>query len=69
MFGACRDLPGREIAALRKSGVAVTEEAVTPEVAVTGDTTIRGILSSPDALNARILVTEMTFLDDSVRAN
>lgn len=57
-----------EIRDLRKTGAEVTDTVRVPEIAFTGDTTAdfldqRGM---EDVLRARVLVVEMTFLDDSV---
>eukprot|EP00899_Mesostigma_viride_P015937 jgi/Mesvir1/24344/Mv11022-RA.1 len=61
-------LPGKEIQALRASGVEVSVTVDVPEVAFTGDTTPEFILDArnADVLRARLLVMEMTFVDDSV---
>jgi len=48
-------LPGEKIRDLRLSGVAVTAEVRTPLVAYTGDT-------SPAVYQAKILITEMSFI-------
>lgn len=50
----------------RKSGLPVTSQRRSPELAFTGDTTIEGVLGSPDALRARRLIVEVTFLDQRV---
>lgn len=61
-------LAGKEIKALRTSGVQITESIRTPEVAFTGDTTSNFFLdeANKDVLNARLLIMESTFLDDYV---
>src|SRR4051812_20882094 len=58
-------LPGDKIRDLRLSGVAVTREQRTPLVAYTGDTTPEGLDRYPPAYQAKILITELSF----VRAN
>jgi ribonuclease Z len=55
-----------EIIGLRKEGVDVDQVVREPALAVTGDTTIAGILQNPEALEAPRLVVEATFLDDRV---
>ncbi|KAF2600131.1 hypothetical protein F2Q68_00009006 [Brassica cretica] len=61
-------LPSDEIKSLKDSGVEITNSITTPEVAFTGDTTSDFVLdeNNADALKARVLVMESTFLDDSV---
>lgn len=58
-------LPGKEIAELKKT-VEITDNAEVPLFAYTGDTTIAGVLQHPMFLNAEVLVTECTFIDDTV---
>lgn len=64
-------LSGKEIGELRKSGVKVTDTVEVPEVAFTGDTTADWIDSedpvAQDALRAKLLICECTFVDDVVR--
>ncbi len=55
-----------EIVALRKDGIDVEEVVREPALAVTGDSTIAGVLQNPEALEAPRLVVEATFLDDRV---
>ncbi|CAI9294829.1 unnamed protein product [Lactuca saligna] len=59
-------LKGREIEKKKKSGVEITDIILSPEVAFTGDTTSDFLLDprSSDALRAKVLITEATFLDD-----
>ncbi|KAL0731786.1 hypothetical protein Bca4012_027880 [Brassica carinata] len=61
-------LPANEIKNLKASGVEITNSITTPEVAFTGDTTCDFVVdeNNVDALKARVLVMESTFLDDSV---
>ncbi|OQU84745.1 hypothetical protein SORBI_3004G116900 [Sorghum bicolor] len=61
-------LPGSEIKHLKLSGVEITNTVSTPEIAFTGDTTADFILDpdNADVLQAKILVVESTFLDDSI---
>ncbi|KAL1568739.1 mitochondrial 3'-tRNA processing endonuclease Trz2 [Salvia divinorum] len=61
-------LKGKQIEKLKKSGVEITDTILCPEVAFTGDTTSDFYLDphSADALRAKILITEATFLDESV---
>ncbi len=58
-------LPGDKIRDLRLSGVPVTHEVRTPLVAYTGDTSPAGLDAYPPVFQAKILITEMSF----VRAN
>lgn len=58
-------ISGKEIQALKASGVQVTEAVRTPEAAFTGDTTLNFFLdeANEDILNAKLLIMESTFLD------
>ncbi|KAK9835680.1 hypothetical protein WJX74_005763 [Apatococcus lobatus] len=60
--------PSEEIRDLRLSGQVVTEQLETCELAFTGDTGPEFITAegSADALRARLLIMELTFLDDKV---
>ena len=55
-------LPGEKIRDLRLSGVAVTAEFRTPLLAYTGDTSPAGLDACPAAFEAKILITEMSFI-------
>lgn len=55
-------LPGEKIRDLRLSGVAVTAEVRTPLVAYSGDTSPAGLDSYPPVFQAKILITEMSFI-------
>ncbi len=55
-------LPGEKIRDLRQSGVAVTREVRMPLVAYTGDTSPAGLDSCPAAYEAKILITELSFI-------
>ncbi|EOX93406.1 Metallo-beta-lactamase - like 1 [Theobroma cacao] len=59
-------LKGKQIEKLKKSGVEITDIILSPEVAFTGDTTAEYMLDprNADALRAKILITEATFLDE-----
>ncbi|KAJ8749240.1 hypothetical protein K2173_018718 [Erythroxylum novogranatense] len=59
-------LKGKQIEKLKKSGVEITDVILSPEVAFTGDTTADYMLDprNADALRAKILITEATFLDE-----
>lgn len=59
-------LVGKQIEKLKRSGVEITDTVLSPEVAFTGDTTSDFFLNprSADALRAKVLITEATFLDD-----
>ncbi|XAR68148.1 Ribonuclease Z [Bertholletia excelsa] len=59
-------LNGKQIEKLKKSGTEITDTILSPEVAFTGDT-MSDFLTDPhsaDALRAKILITEATFLDE-----
>jgi ribonuclease Z len=55
-------LPGDQIRDLRLSGVAVTREVRTPLVAYTGDTSPAGLDAYPPVFQAKVLITEMSFI-------
>jgi ribonuclease Z len=55
-------LPGDQIRDLRLSGVAVTREVRTPLLAYTGDTNPAGIDAYPPVFQAKILITELSFI-------
>ncbi|CAN1761028.1 tRNase Z TRZ2, chloroplastic [Linum perenne] len=59
-------LKGKQIEKLKKSGVEITDIIMSPEVAFTGDTTSDYMLDprNSDALRAKVLITEATFLDE-----
>lgn len=61
-------LKGKQIEKLKKSGIEITDTILSPEVAFTGDTTTDFMLNprNADALRAKVLITEATFLDESV---
>ncbi len=59
-------MPGQEIGKLRQSGTVVTDRVEVPLVAFTGDTKA-SVFDRPeaaDALKAKVLITECTFLGD-----
>ena len=58
--------PERAIRDLRLSGEEVTVSVDLPEVAFTGDSLIEGIVHEPAARAARLLVMEVTFMDERV---
>jgi ribonuclease Z len=55
-------LPGDKIRDLRLSGVQVTKEVRTPLVCYTGDTSPGGLDGYPPAFEAKILITELSFI-------
>ncbi|CAL5063780.1 unnamed protein product [Urochloa decumbens] len=61
-------LKGSQIMKLKQSGTEITDTILYPEVAFTGDTKSDFILDprNADALRAKVLITEATFLDDHV---
>jgi ribonuclease Z len=60
-------LPGDQIRDLRLSGVPVTREIRTPLVAYTGDTSPGGLDGYPPVFDAKILITEMSFIREKHR--
>jgi ribonuclease Z len=54
--------PGDRIRDLRLSGVAVTREVRTPLLAYTGDTSPAGLDACPAVFEAKILITELSFV-------
>ena len=61
-----RGRPGPEIRDARQSGVEVADSVESPIVAFTGDTLIEAVEHQPVLRQARLLVMEVTFLDDRV---
>ncbi len=61
-----RGRSSREIAALRRDGVDVTELREVPEVVYTGDTRAEMIDREPVLRRARLLIIEVSFLDERV---
>ncbi len=55
-------LPGERIRDLRQSGVAVTREVRTPLLAYTGDTSPAGMDACPAVFQAKILISELSFI-------
>jgi ribonuclease Z len=55
-------LPGDKIRDLRLSGVEVTREVRTPILAYTGDTSPAGLDNYPPAYEAKVLITELSFI-------
>jgi ribonuclease Z len=60
-------LSGDEIRDLRLSGVAVTREVRTPLVCYTGDTSPAGLDAYPPVFQARVLITELSFIREKHR--
>ncbi|ETP17966.1 hypothetical protein F441_07745 [Phytophthora nicotianae CJ01A1] len=67
-----RQLPGAEIAALKRAGKEITSAELTPEIAYTGDTTIEAFTTAADdertkdLLQVKILITEATYTDSKM---
>lgn len=57
-----QDLTGEQIRDIRLSGVEVTEERRFPLIAYTGDTSPEGLDANPAMYEAKILITEMSFV-------
>jgi ribonuclease Z len=55
-------LPGDKIRDLRLSGVPVTREVRTPLVAYSGDTSPAGLVNYPPVFEAKVLITELSFI-------
>lgn len=55
-------LPGDKIRDLRLSGIEVTREVRTPILAYTGDTSPGGLDNYPPLYDAKILITELSFI-------
>ncbi|GIW80524.1 MAG: metal-dependent hydrolase [Gemmatales bacterium] len=55
-------LPGEKIRDLRQSGVTVTREVRVPLLAYTGDTSPAGLDNFPPVYEAKILITELSFV-------
>lgn len=58
-----------EVVAAKARGETVQEEVRTARLAVSGDTTIEGVLDKPEVLGAEVLMLECTFLDERVTAD
>lgn len=58
--------PGHEIRDARRAGEAVTDTVEQPIVAFSGDTLIEAVDTHPVMRQARLLILEVTFLDDRV---
>ena len=61
-----RGREGKELGALRKNGVNITDNVEIPLFAYTGDTTIEGVLQHSMFLESEVLVTECTYIDNEV---
>lgn len=59
-------LPGNEIRDLKQAGTEVTDLVSTPAVAFTGDSLIEVVEREEAVRKARLLVMEVTFIDDRV---
>lgn len=59
-------LPRDQLIALRDSGVEIQPVTTTVDLVYTGDTRIAGLDREPLVWQARVLITELSFLDDSV---
>jgi ribonuclease Z len=60
-------LTGEQIRDLRMSGVEITEERRIPVLAYTGDTSPEGLDLNPAMYEAKVLITEMSFVAPSHR--
>ncbi len=60
-------LPGDKIRDLKFSGVEITREVRTPLLAFTGDTSPAGLDAYPPVFDAKILITELSFIRASHR--
>jgi hypothetical protein len=59
-------LPREELIALRDRGVDIQPVTTTVDICYTGDTRIAGLDSVPLVWQSRVLITELSFLDDGV---
>ena len=60
-------LPGNQIRDLKLSGVEITREVRMPLVAYTGDTAPAGLDAEPACFDAKVLITEMSFIREKHR--
>jgi ribonuclease Z len=60
-------LPGSQIRDMKLSGVEITREVRMPLVAYTGDTAPAGLDAEPACFDAKVLITEMSFIRDKHR--
>ena len=60
-------LPGEQIRDLKRGGTAITREVRIPLVAYTGDTSPAGLDNNPVFFEAKVLITEMSFIRASHR--
>jgi len=60
-------LAGNQIRDLKLSGVEITREVRSPLVAYTGDTAPAGLDAEPACFDAKVLITEMSFIRDKHR--
>jgi len=60
-------LPGNQIRDLKLSGVEITREVRIPLVCYTGDTAPAGLDNCPAAYEAKVLITEMSFIREKHR--
>jgi ribonuclease Z len=60
-------LPGNHIRDLKLSGVEITREVRMPLVAYTGDTAPAGLDAEPACFDAKVLITEMSFIREKHR--
>ncbi|MBI5498237.1 MAG: MBL fold metallo-hydrolase [Deltaproteobacteria bacterium] len=58
--------PGPELGVLRRQGVVIEDEVTAPLLAFTGDTRMEALERDEEARRARVLVMEVSFLDDRV---
>ncbi|POM80236.1 Nuclear ribonuclease Z [Phytophthora palmivora] len=67
-----RQLPGQELAALKRAGQEITSAELIPEIAYTGDTTIEVFTvaaddeRTKDLLQVKVLITEATYADSKM---
>ena len=61
------DLRGDQIRDLKLSGVEITDEVRVPELAYLGDSAPAGLDNCPEMYEARVLISEMTFVAPSHR--
>lgn len=59
-----QNTPGSELGRLKKQGVEITDDSVSPVVAIPGDTTIDFLLKETLAQKSKVLLHEVTYWDD-----
>lgn len=61
-----KGLSGSVLRDLKEKGVVITKMVEEPEVAITGDTKINSLFYNEDVRKAKVLISELTFIDDEM---